>query len=325
MNSAYYLFAVAIFVAVVLAIEGVYLWWKANKSPEAQRLAQRLQSLADGIEHTGEQFSLLKDRALSRSPWLADALARLDTAQTLDRTLAQAGLNWTVAYFIGLTIVIAAAGFAIPMLLHQMLPVSLAAGCLGAVLPWLHVSRTRTKRMRRIEEQLPDAVDLMARALRAGHAFPNAVRMVGDEMTPPIAGEFRKLFDEVNYGVSMQEALLNLAVRVPSTDLKYLVIAVLIQRETGGNLAELLNNIGAIIRARLKLFGTIRVLSAEGRLSAWILSLLPFCTALLIQLVNPGFMAVLWKDPVGLKMVYVALAMMAFGVLWMRKIIRIRV
>jgi tight adherence protein B len=325
MTTVYYLFGIAIFVAVVLAIEGAYLWWRTNKSAEAQRLAQRLKSLADGIEHTGERFSIFKDRAMSRMPWLATLLQRLDTAHALDRRLAQSGLNWTVAYFIGLTIIAALIGFLVPLFLHYALLVSLACAAVLAFVPSLHVSRTRKKRMTRIEQQLPDAVDLMARALRAGHAFPNAVRMVGDEMVNPIAGEFRLLFDEVNYGVSMQEALLNLANRVPSTDLKYLVIAVLIQRETGGNLAELLNNIGGIIRARLKLFGTIRVLSAEGRLSAWILSLLPFATALLIQLVNPKFIAVLFNDPAGLKMVYVALSMMAFGVLWMRKIIRIRV
>ncbi|MGE5526572.1 MAG: type II secretion system F family protein [Rhodospirillaceae bacterium] len=325
MTSVYYLFGIAIFVAVVLAIEGAYLWWQTNKSAEAQRLAQRLKVLAEGIEDTGARFSIYKERALSRVPWLAAVLKRLDAAHALDRRLAQSGLSWTVAYFVGLTLIMAAVGFITPLFLNYSPLIAPVGAALCALLPWIHVSRTRKKRMLRIEQQLPDAVDLMARALRAGHAFPNAVKMVGDEMTNPIASEFRLLFDEVNYGVSMQEALLNLANRVPSTDLKYLVIAVLIQRETGGNLAELLNNIGGIIRARLKLFGTIRVLSAEGRLSAWILSLLPFATALLIQLVNPKFMAVLWSDPAGLKMVYVALTMMAFGVLWMRKIIRIRV
>jgi len=325
MTTVYYLFGIAIFIAVVLAIEGVYLWWQTNRSAEARRLAQRLKAVAEGIEDTGVRFSLYKERALSRMPWLADALQRMDTAHALDRRLLQSGLEWTVAYFVGLTVIAAAAGFAVPLFLRYPLLASLTGAAVCALLPWLYVSRTRRKRMMRIEQQLPDAVDLMARALRAGHAFPNAVKMVGDEMVDPISGEFRLLFDEVNYGVSMQEGMLNLAGRIPSTDLKYLVIAVLIQRETGGNLAELLTNIGGIIRARLKLFGTIRVLSAEGRLSAWILGLLPFGTALLIQLVNPKFMAVLWSDPAGLKMVYFALAMMAFGVLWMRRIIRIRV
>jgi tight adherence protein B len=149
--------------------------------------------------------------------------------------------------------------------------------------------------------------------------------MVGEESPDPVAGEFRMLYDEVNYGIAMQDALLNLATRVPSTDLKYLVIAVLIQRETGGNLAELLDNISGIIRARIKLLGTIRVLSAEGKLSAWILSLLPFATALMISFVNPDFMNVLWTDPVGRQMAFGMAGMMLFGIVWMRKIIRIRV
>jgi tight adherence protein B len=149
--------------------------------------------------------------------------------------------------------------------------------------------------------------------------------MVGDEMNDPIAAEFRVAFDEVNYGIPMQDALLNLATRVPITDFRYFVIAVLIQRETGGNLAELLGNIAAIIRARHKLTGTIRVLSAEGRLSAWILCALPFVLAGAISLLNPEFLGVLRTDPVGIRLVMGALVMMLIGVLWIRSIVRIRV
>jgi tight adherence protein B len=148
---------------------------------------------------------------------------------------------------------------------------------------------------------------------------------VGSEMPEPIAAEFRIVFDEINYGISAQEALVNLTARVPSTDLSYFVIAVLIQRETGGNLAELLGNISALVRARLKLLGTVRVLSAEGRLSAWILTLLPFALGFVLQLVNPKFLSVLWTDPMGVKMVGVALFMMAVGIFAMWRIIKIRV
>src|SRR5207245_2988014 len=130
----------------------------------------------------------------------------------------------------------------------------------------------RQRRLRRIDEQLPDALDLLSRALLAGHAFPSAIQMVADEISEPIAGEFRIVFDEVNYGVSMPDALNNLSARIPGTDVGYFVVAVLIQRETGGNLTELLGNIATIVRERLKLFGRIKVFSAEGRLSAWILS-----------------------------------------------------
>ena len=137
--------------------------------------------------------------------------------------------------------------------------------------------------------------------------------------------EFRILFDEINYGITLHDAMLNLLTRVPSTDLQYFVVAVLIQRETGGNLAELLDNISAIIRSRIKLMGEIRTLSAEGRLSAWILSGLPFVTGLMINLVNPGFLKVLYTDPFGLNLIYGALMLMGFGIWWMTRIIKIRV
>jgi tight adherence protein B len=179
--------------------------------------------------------------------------------------------------------------------------------------------------MRLFERQIPEALDLMGRALRAGHAFPTAVKMVGDEMPEPIAKEFRILFDETNFGVPQNDALMRLADRVPVDDLRYFVIAVMIQRESGGNLAELLDNIAAIVRARLKLLGEVRTLSAEGRMSAWVLGLLPFGVAAMINIVNPEFMTVLWTDPMGLRMVGGALLMMAFAVWWMRKIIKIRV
>ena len=192
-------------------------------------------------------------------------------------------------------------------------------------LPFIYVYRKRRNRLRKIGVQLPDALDLISRALRAGHAFPSALQMVGEELPEPIGGEFRITHDEVNFGVSLQQAMQNLSVRVPSTDLRYFVIAVLIQRETGGNLAEVLNNLSTLIRERLKLLMKVQVLSAEGRLSAWILSILPFALAGVINVINPGFMAVLWTDVAGTKMIVAALIMMAIGTLWMRKIIRIHV
>jgi len=183
----------------------------------------------------------------------------------------------------------------------------------------------KQKRITTIEQQLPSSLDLMGRAMVAGHAFPSALQMVGTEMPEPIASEFRIVFDEINYGIPTSEALMNLIQRVPSTDVSYFVIAVLIQRETGGNLAELLGNISELIRARLKLLGTVRVLSAEGRLSAWILTLLPFVLGAVLQLVNPEFVSVLWTDPNGLRMVVIALILMVFGIFVMWRIIKIRV
>jgi tight adherence protein B len=243
----------------------------------------------------------------------------------LDRLLEQSGLTWTVSDLIALSLIcpVLVGGLALFLRLPLLMVLPLMAFSL--FVPLLGVLRAKSKRLAKVDQQLPDALDLIGRALRAGHAFPTAMKMVGDEMNAPIADEFKATFDEVNFGISMNDALMNLATRVPSTDLRYFVIAVMIQRETGGNLAELLDNISKIVRERMKLLGQIRVLSAEGRMSAWVLGLLPFAAALMIQLSNPGFLAVLYTDPVGRKMVAGALTMMLLGVLAMRKIIRIRV
>jgi len=244
---------------------------------------------------------------------------------SLDRLIVQSGVPMTVGDLFLLTVLGGAAGLFGPIYMGRGILFGVVLGGILASLPTLYILRSRTKRMERMENQLPDAIDLMGRAMRAGHAFPNALKMVGEEMSDPIGSEFRTLFDEINYGVKLEDALLNLLERVPSTDLQYFIVALLIQRETGGNLAELLDNIAAIVRARIKLMGEIRTLSAEGKMSAWVLSLLPFATAIMINIVNPKFLSVLWTDPFGLKMIYAALLMMVFGVWWMRKIINIRV
>lgn len=325
MDTLYYLFGVLLFIAIVLFIEGAYLSWNSSKGPEAGRIARRLRAMSAGGHGDGQQISIVKQRLLAESPALQRLLLQIPRIGTLDRLLQQSGLSWSVAKLLGMTI----AAFFIPFFtgtyFAQPLLIRLAAGAVVAALPTMYVLRAQQKRLQRIDEQLPDALDLMGRALRAGHAFPTALKMVGDEISDPLGGEFSIAFDEVNFGVAMQDALINLATRVPSTDLRYFVIAVLIQRETGGNLSELLGNISSIIRARIKLLGQVRVLSAEGRLSAWILSGLPFGAALMIQLVNPKFLEVLYTDPAGRKMIAGAITMMIFGVLVMRKIIRIRV
>jgi len=317
------LFALAVFVAVVLFIEGAYLWWNSNYGPVARRLHRRIEEVAES--RIAKQAKLLKQRNLAESASVERLLASVPRVHGLEGLLVQSRLDLTVAQFLGWTAVLATIGFIVPLLLNRPLLFGLVGAAVLASLPLLRVLRARTAHIRRVEQQLPDAFDLMGRALRAGHAFPTAVKMVAEEMKDPIGGEFRILFDEMNYGVPQQTALLNLAARTDSTDLSYFVIAVLIQRESGGNLAELLDNVSAIVRARLKLYGHIRTLSAEGRLSAWILGCLPFATAVVINLVNPGFMKVLWEDPAGLNMIYGALFMMVLGVLWMRKIICIRV
>jgi tight adherence protein B len=324
-GDLFYAFVVLAFVAVVLLIEGLYLTWNAYKGPEAKRLERRMRALSAGGSEDGEA-SIIKRRLLAESTPLQQLVLSLPRIRELDRLLQQAGSNWSIGFLVGLTVLFGVGGFFLARLiplLHWGFAVLIAVA--AAVLPFLYILRKRAKRMFKLIEQLPDALDLISRALKAGHAFPSGLQMVGEETQNPIAGEFRIVHDEINFGVSVPAALTNLANRVPRPDMRHFVIAVLIQRETGGNLTELLANISTLIRERMKLLLKIKVLSAEGRLSAWILCILPFVLAGIINLVNPRFMSVLWTDPMGLKLIYAALIFMVIGALWMRKIIRIRV
>jgi tight adherence protein B len=241
----------------------------------------------------------------------------------LDRLLIQSGMKWTVEQFLVWTGLALFAGVIVG--LHWPVLLRAGASVLLGLVPLMLVRRARTRRLARIEEQLPEAADFIARALRAGHSFTNVLQIVGNELPEPLSGEFRLAREEINYGVPMSEALHNMAARIPLTDLRYLIIAVLIQRETGGNLAEILGNISHIIRGRLKLAAQVRVLSAEGRMSAWILGLLPFVVGGMMVLLNPGYIKILWTEPVGLKILRFALGMIVVGVLWLRKVIRIRI
>lgn len=324
MDNLLLTFVVVGFLTVVLLFEGGYLLWNSYRGAEAQRLQRRLQALSAG-RHLSAESELVKERLLGKTPAVERLLLRIPRVHQLDRLLLQSGLSLTVSTFLGLTL---GAGFAgLILWLFLPLPMWIAPVCVGgaAAVPSIHVLRTRRKRLHAIEQQLPDALELISRALRAGHAFPSAIQMVGTEAPEPIAREFRIAFDEVNYGVPMQEALLNLATRVPVTDLRFFVIAVTIQRETGGNLAELLDKLASLIRARFKLLGTIRVLATEGRVSAWILSILPFALLAIINLINPKFMSILWTDPAGIITVWMGLIFMVVGIIWMWRTVKIRV
>lgn len=324
MESIYYLFILFCFVAVVLALEGGYLAWNNSRGEEAQRLRRRLRAMAAG-EHGTASETLLKRRSAADLSALERMFMRLPRVHLLERLLLQAGSDQSLGRFILGSLVAAATALLVALLFHWPLWMVLALAGAAGIYPVLRLFAARRRRLLMLEQQLPDALDLMGRALRAGHAFSAALGMVGTESAEPLAGEFRTTFDETNFGIPLPEALLNLATRVPSADLSYFVIAVLLQRETGGNLTELLANLSSLMRARFKLMGSIRALSAEGRLSAWILSLLPFVAAGAFNIINPKLMSVLWTDPIGLKMVYTALAMITVGIFWMWRIVKIRV
>jgi tight adherence protein B len=323
MDILFYGFAVFLFAAVILAIEGAYLWWANSHGAAAQRVARRLQLMSGAHGRPSERISILKQRRLGSHELTDRLLHRIALAHRLDQLLVQSGTKWSVERFLiwsGLAMV---AG----LVLGHSWPAPLRAGVslLFAMVPLWLVRRARARRLAHIEEQLPEAADFIARALRAGHSFTNVLQIVGNELSEPLSGEFRIAREEINYGVPMSEALHNMAARIPLTDLRYLIIAVLIQRETGGNLAEILGNISHIIRGRLKLAAQVRVLSAEGRMSAWILGLLPFAVGGMLVLLNPGYIKILWTDPAGIRLLWYALGMITIGVLWLRRVIRIRI
>lgn len=323
MDTLYALFIVLVFLAVAGFIEGAYLAWNAYRGPEARRIAHRLQQMSAGAVSVGRP--LLKQRLLSEVPAIERLLLALPRVHLLDRLLVQSGSTMNVATLLGFALALAAVALAVTSFFELPWPLGIAVAAAAACLPFAYVLRLRGQRVAAIEAQLPDALDLMARAMLAGHAFSGALQMVGAEGPQPIAQEFRATFEEINFGLPMPDALLNLAARTRSQDLRYFVVAVLVQRETGGNLAQLLTSIGALIRERMKLKGTVRILSAEGRLSAWILSLLPFVLAAAISFLNPRFVGLLWTDPVGIRMSVTALGLMAIGIFWMTRVVSVRI
>lgn len=324
LGNSFIVLVVLIFVPVVLLIESAYVTWRAHRGPSAMKMKARLNALSATHDST-PQTKLLRQRMLSELPPMERFLQGMPRLRQLDRSIVQSGLNWTVSSVLLKSIVCLVLGWAaVSMGLHQPWTMGAAAGVVLGSLPFAYVQYRRAKRLDKFERQLPEALDLITRALRAGHAFPAALKMAGEEMAEPIAGEFSTVHDEVNFGVSLSQALDHLSERVPLTDLRYFVVAVMIQRESGGNLTEILGNLSHLIRERLKLMGKVRVLSSEGRLSAWILTIMPFAMAGLMNAMNPTFMQPLWTDPIGITIITYTLALMFFGVLIMRKIIKIR-
>lgn len=324
MDYSFSLLLIIGFLAVVLLIEGIYVYWNDTRSPEVKRVAQRLRAMSAG-GHAQDEGTLFKERVLSHTPAVQRLLLLLPRAHQMDRLLMQAGSTSTVSHLLAVSALMGLCGLVVGLLLGWPLVVVLLLVVGLAALPFLRLVWMRNKRLHLVEMQLPDAMDLISRALRAGHALPSALAMVGAEAQDPIAGEFKIISDEISFGISIDNALNNLATRIPSPDVRYFVMAVIIQRETGGNLAELLGKLAELVRDRFKLFAKVRVLAAEGKLSAWILTGLPFCVAGAVQLLNPTYLLVLFTDPVGIRLVIGALVLMVIGIFSMWRIIDIRV
>lgn len=326
MDFLYYAFAVLVFIAVALAIEAGWQWWFSNQSEAARRLSRRIRDVRSGESGTTRSTAgLLKDTRLSQSPSVDALLRRQPGMLRLQIFLQQSGVRWSVGEFLAFTMLSFAAAGVVAALLTVTMLTALAVGIVAGICPSLIVQNRRNQRLKALELQLPEAADLISRSLRAGHALPATLQMLADEMPNPIAAEFRIVSDEVNFGLSMSDALQRLASRVPLPDLQYLVIAVLIQREAGGNLSELMSKVSQLVRQRLKLMGDVRVMSAEGRLSAWILCLLPVGVSVLFTLTSPDYLKRFLNDPAGPALLASAGVLMLLGVLWMRMIVQIRI
>lgn len=278
-----------------------------------------------GSKAHDQMIDVRKNELLSTIPWINRWLLKLELAPRLRNLLNQANLKWTA----GALILMSAACCVIPAYLIYLrtgtIAFSLLIGLLLGGAPFAFVLNKRNQRFAKFEQELPEALDLMVTGLRAGHSIISALGLVAHESPEPIRNEFRICFDEQNYGLELRTAMENLIARVPLQDLRIVVTAILIQKESGGNLAEVLDKAAYVIRERFRLRRQVRVHTAQGRLTGWILSFLPVVLGIGLYLINPETMSLLWKRPIGVKLLYTAAAMTITGALIIRKIVRMDV
>ena len=323
MNWNLMTFAILLVLAVGLFMVGTYRFWGSHWGENASLIKRRLRALSGDFRVLSQ--SLVKTRLLSELPVLNAWLTRVPHIAEVDRFLTQAGLSWNVGRFLSVNLALWLFSWIATWLSGVSLWLAFVLGSVPTLFWALYLQYQRRQRVFNIEAQLPDTLDLMARAMQAGHAFSSALLIVGSEGTHPIREEFQATFDEINFGITTEVALKHLTSRVASSDFRFFVVAVLIQLETGGNLTEILKSLAALIRDRQRISGSVRVLTAEGRLSAWILGLLPFVIALLLSLINPEFISKLWTEPMGIRMLQVSLGLMVIGIWWMWRMVRIRI
>src|SRR6185369_3040774 len=257
--------------------------------------------------------------------WYTAIINKFAPLAEIKRLLRQANSDMPVSVFLLISVVCTTIGLLLSLYLRLAPLILLGVTAFIGALPYLYQRRRRKKRLKAIEAQLPDALDLIARTLLAGHAFIMGLKMVGEQMDDPIRSEFRKAFDEISFGISVAEAMKDLSERVDLVDIKFFVTSLLVQLETGGNLAEIIQGIATLIRARFELYGKIQTLSAEGRISALVMFVLPFALGVALYLVNPTYISLLWSDPAGIKMLKGGFFFMLLGLYVTRRMIAIKV
>jgi tight adherence protein B len=298
---------------------------------ERARLIRDRLSAAQSQATRGEGLALLRDEMLSRIPAFDILLRRSERISQLQTLLEQAGLTMRAGNILMFSVIsagmVAIAAYAVsgPLPHNETVPFVCAAAGLGLILPYSYAARRRTLRFQKFEEQFPEAIDTLGRAVRAGHAFTMALEIVCNEFSEPVATEFRKLYEEQKYGMPVRDALVNLTERVPLVDVKFFATAVMLQRETGGNLAEILDNLSYMIRERFKILRQVRVFTAQGRLTMMLLMGLPPVIVVTMLIVNPGFIRPLFNDPIGHILIAAGITLQTIGYSVIRKIIQIQV
>jgi tight adherence protein B len=314
---AFLVVALAAFVAFSLLDE---------RKAKARLLRERLtptDKVAD--RQPGPETAILRDEMLSEIPAFDNLLRRSQRVTALQTMLEQADVQSRAGNFLIICFGVAAVT-GIVVTIWSRSPMFGWIGLLvGFFLPYSYASFLRNRRFQKFEERFPEAIDTLARAVRAGHAFTTALEMIANEVSEPVAGEFRKLFEEQKYGMPVRDALMNLVDRVPLVDVKFFVTAVMLQRETGGNLAEILDNLSYVIRERFKIMRQVRVYTAQGRLTMVLLMGLPPVIVLVMMSMNPEFIKPLFADPIGHTLIVIGITLQTVGYFVIRKIIRIQV
>ena len=319
---------------VVIVFLGVFavvaLLAVASGAGASQRAKQALASLdsalaTDILEEHGQILDLRKSELLSSIPWLNQRLLKIELGPRVQSLLYQADLKWTAGGLLsacGLAFVVA--GYLVYLRFDNFL-VALGVGLLVGAAPFGFVLFKRGKRLDKFQQGLPEALDLMVSALRAGHSLVAAMGSVARECADPIGCEFKGCFEEQNYGLEMKTALDNMINRVPLQDLRIVATAIMIQKESGGNLAEVLDKTSHVVRERFRLKRQVAVHTAQGRMTGWVLTCLPIGLGIALYVVNPSFMRILWTDPLGLKMLWTAFGMLVVGGLIIRHIVNMEV
>jgi tight adherence protein B len=317
--------ALLVFVVVTGLCIGVYFAVTAvPRMLAAHRMEQRLRELTVPAP-PGEAAALVAGQPRGPLPMVDRLIGGTGAGTSLGQLIEQSGVQTSVGAVVLLSAAAAVAAGVVASWVVRHPAVIVAGVLVGGVLPVAWLKYRRAARLRRFEEQFPEALDLMSRAIRSGHAFQSSMGMVADELPAPVGAEFRRSFDQQNFGLPLREALNGLAERVPLLDVKFFVTAVTIQRETGGNLAEILDNLAHVVRERFKILRQVRVHTAHGRFTGYVLLALPPALAVVLRFINPEHMELLFQERMGHLMLMGAIVMQIIGYVWIRRVIRIEV